>query len=137
MTELQWEVNLTQWFIEGTFSAAILFAMIYIPFYKWRETITGRATAILDLAIAGSLLHSSLLSWGVTSLSVKADGVANLPPGFWNNTLTWVSIISVGAAGVSIVTLTFAALQHLEPETTNRFFVKVLHLGGNTGRKDG
>lgn len=129
MTQLQFEVDLTEWFIQGTFIASLVFATVYIPFFKWRETITGRATTTLVLSIAGALLHSVLVLWGVTTITKGAS--PDQTTGFWNQFLTWVAIISLGFACISIATLAFVAVRYLiaESETTNRFLCKVFHLG--------
>lgn len=128
MSSLQVEVDLTSWFIQATFIAAIIFAAVYIPFYDWRETLTGKAVTILVLSIAGALLHSCLVIWHATSLSVKA-GTSTDVTGFWNNFLTWLAIISLGGAALSITVLVFETLRGIFSETDKPWLCRLLMLG--------
>lgn len=124
MTQVQLEVDLTEWFIQGTFLAAVLFALVYIPFFKWRETVTGRATTVLVLAIAGALLHSTLIVWGVVGVSV-AKNSKPVPGNFINQFFTWLSIVSIGAAGLSIVILTWQAGRFMLIDTDSKFLKRM------------
>jgi hypothetical protein len=113
--------NLTKYFIVGTFCASVLFAILYGPLFNWQGTVTGRATFILDLSIAGALLHFVLLIWGVRTTGIKpgsADGISNLGP-WYDAALTWFSVISIAIAGISIIILIWQLLRVLafDPQT--------------------
>jgi hypothetical protein len=123
MTEFQWETDLTEWFIEGFFIGALLFTVIYVPFFKWRATSTGRAIATLVLAIVGALLHSVLNIWGVTQIG-KPGGQGQM-----NEALAWFAIFSLGAGALAVITLSFTAARFLFAESDNKFVCKALHLG--------
>lgn len=118
LSSLRLETDLTSWFIQATFIAAIVFAAIYIPFYDWRGTLTGKAVTTLILCIAGALLHSVLVLWGVHRES-----------GFWADFITWLAILSLGGAAVSIIVLTFEMLRGIFSETDKPWLCKVLLLG--------
>lgn len=126
MTLLQIQTDLTEWFIEGTFIAALIFALVYIPFFDWRETVTGRATTILDLSIAGTLLHSVLIIWGVDTVSVRHP---EAPSGFWSQLVDWLSIVSLGAAGLAICMLAWQAGRYVLAQSTNKIICRVFYLG--------
>lgn len=136
MSQVQWEIGLTEWFIVGTFIASIVFASLYIPFYEWRETVTGRAVTILILAIAGALLRSVLVLWGVVTVTVKPGGktLQTETMGFWNEFFTWFSVISLGFAGLSIILLIYALFRNLFLNSDNTIICWILHLGKHNGR---
>lgn len=104
MTQLEFATDLTEWFAEFTFIAALVFAVIYAKMYQWRETLTGHATLTLTLCIAGALLHTVLIIWGLDTVHLTRTGISTLH-GFWNETLTWLSIICFGGAGTAITIL--------------------------------
>jgi hypothetical protein len=123
----QLEVNLTEWFLEGTFLAALLFAVVYIPFFDWRATVTGRATTTLILSIAGALLHSVLLIWGVIGISVSKYATQK-PGGVTDQVFTWISVVSLGGAGLSILILGWQSLRYMHAETNNKFLRWILNI---------
>jgi len=127
VNELQLEIDLTRWFLEGAFISAVLFAVVYIPFFKWRETVTGRATTVLVLAIAGALLHSVLVAWGLISVSV-AKNAKPIQGGIEDQFFTWLSIVSVGAAGLAILMLTWQAAHYMLADTGNKFLRWMFHI---------
>ena len=131
MSQVQWEIDLTEWFVQGTFIASVVFAMVYIPFYDWRETLTGKAVTVLILAIAGALFRSVLVLWGVITVTVRPDTVrqGSATIGFWNEFFTWLSIVSLGAAGVSITLLLWESLRGIFSESENKIICKAFRLG--------
>ena len=128
MSSLQLEVDLARWFTEATFIASVICALIYIPFFEWRETKTGKAFTTLILAIAGALLRPVLIIWGVITVSIRpgAKNPDNL--GFWNNFFIWLSIISLGAAGLALATLAFKILQVIFAESENKWICKLFFI---------
>jgi hypothetical protein len=128
MSQLEFATDLTTWFVEGTFIAALVFSVIYGFAFDWRHTVTGRCTLTLDLSIAGALLHSVLIIWGIQTVHLTHTGVENLS-GFWNETLTWISVISLGGAGAAITILTWQCTRYLNAQSENRFLNKFLRLG--------
>jgi hypothetical protein len=123
----QLEVNLTEWFLQGTFLAALLFAVVYIPFFDWRATVTGRATTTLILSIAGALMHSTPVVWGVVGITVSKHAVQE-PGGVVNQVFTWVSIVSLGGAGLSILILGWQSLRYMNAETNNKLLRWILNI---------
>lgn len=124
------EVDLARWFTEGTFIISVIFALIYIPFFEWRETKTGRAFTTLILSIAGALLRPVLIIWGIISVRSNSN-----PAGFWNDLFTWLSIISLGAAGIAIAVLAFKTLQILFAESKNKWICKLFFIGREPPRE--
>lgn len=120
MTQLQLEIDLTEWFIEATFIASLIFAAVYIPYYDWRDTLTGKAVTVLVLSIAGALFHSVLIVWHVTR-----DGAG----GFWGEFLIWLSIVSLGGAGLGIILLFYDLLRGIHSESDKKWICKLLMLG--------
>jgi hypothetical protein len=123
VSSLQLETDLTGWFTEGTFIISVVLALVYIPSFEWRETGTGKAFTILILAIAGALFRPVLIIWGVISFR---QGTKQL--GFWDDLFIWLSIISLGAAGIAIATLTFKTLQVLFTESGNKWICRLLFI---------
>jgi len=124
LSSLQLETDLTDWFAVGTFIAAIVFAAIYIPFFKWRETLTGKSVTVLILAIAGALLHAVLTYWHVIP-NLKTE--QQQTSGF--HFFLWFSIVSLGFAGVAIIALTYETLRGIFSESENKWVCRLLRLG--------
>jgi len=121
----QLQLDLSEWFVEIAFISAIIFAVIYIPFYKWRETLTGKAVTVLILAIAGALFRPVLLIWHVIHYPKGNQS----PGGFWNDCFTWLSIVSLAAAGAAIIALIFEMLRGIFSESENKWICRLLMLG--------
>lgn len=132
MSQLRWVVDLSDWGVEATFITALALAVVYMTFFTWRETMTGRSITVLSLSIAGALLHSVLVIWGVISVRFTAHDGAALN-GFWDEFFTWLSVICLMGAALALATLTFTALRYLpaEAQTKNNLLCKVLRLGGS------
>lgn len=132
--QLQFLTSLAGDETQGTFLAALLFAILYhFLRFRWWESVTGRAWMTLDLAVAGSLLHSVLIAWDVPTIQIRADGVHGNYLGAWYDAvLTWFSILCQGAAGLAILVLTWQTLQYAvaeaqaEPERKHSRLVRAL-----------
>lgn len=127
MTQLQLEQDLIRWFIQGAFIAALVFGAVYVPFFEWHDTVTGRAIVTLVLSLAGALFHSVLIIWGVPSFQFK-DGEVSLGP-WWANALNWLSIISLGAIVIAIAMLAWQTLRYLNMHSVNKWACRLLWLG--------
>lgn len=111
MSQVQWQVNLTQWSVQVMWIAAVILSVIYIPNFNWNQSLPGKGFCILILAIVGALLRSVLLIWGVIHITVLAGGKEQY--GLWDEIFTWISIVSLAAAGLAIVLLLFHTAREL------------------------
>jgi hypothetical protein len=111
--------DLTKYFAQATFIASLLFALVYqLLKFRWWETVTGRATITLDLSIAGALLHTVLVIWGLPTVTLTKRAVSFGP--WYDEILTWVSVISLGTAGLAIFLLCWQAFRYSYAETGTR-----------------
>jgi hypothetical protein len=105
MTQAQLQTNLISYFDQGTFIAALFFAVVYqLLKFRWWESVTGRAWMALALSVAGTLLHPVLIAWGVPPVP---QGRAP----WYDVALTWFAVLSVGVVGVAILVLAWQAVR--------------------------
>lgn len=102
MSQAEWQVDLAQWSVQVMWIAAVLLSLIYIPNFNWKESLPGKGFCILILAIVGALFRSVLVIWGVIHITLIGGKEEY---GIWDEIFTWLSIISLAAAGVAIVLL--------------------------------
>jgi hypothetical protein len=113
MTQAQLLGNLASDFSQATFLIALLFAVIYqLLRFKWWQSVTGRAWMALALSVAGTQLHTVLLLWGVPPLTSPTTP-------WYDVALTWFSVLSIGAVGVTILVLIWQAIRITVAEEQN------------------
>jgi hypothetical protein len=110
MSQLQWQEDLAQWSVQGMWIAAVLLSIIYIPNFNWRQSLPGRGFCILILAIVGALFRNVLVIWGVITITLVAGKEEY---GLWDEIFTWLSIVSIAAAGIAIILLLFHTAKEL------------------------
>jgi hypothetical protein len=110
MSQLQWQVDLSRWSVEGMWIAAVLLSLVYIPNFNWKQSLPGRGFCILILAIVGALFRSVLVIWGVIHIHMVGGQEQY---GVWDEIFTWLSITGVAAAGVAIILLLFHTVKQL------------------------
>lgn len=117
MSQLQWQADLSEWFVEGAWLAAVLLAALYIPNFNWKETLPGKGFFILILAICGALFKNVLMIWGVIHVTEVHEEIQY---GLLDEIFTWISIVSLGAAGVAIVLLLTHTVRTLKADSQKK-----------------
>lgn len=132
MSQVQWQADLSQWFAQVFFIAAFVVAIIYIGYYDWEETVTGRAVTVLLIAIVGALLERVLIIWKIirwpAATTIKQIQQAETA-GFWNDFFTWLSVISLGAGALALIVLGWEILRGIFQDTEKKWLCKLLLLG--------
>jgi hypothetical protein len=108
------------------FYAAVLHLVFYCPFFRWWETVTGRAVVMLSAALIGTLLHTMLTLYGAIHLTVKSVHTSG---GVLDDALTWVSVVSLAGAALAVALLAVQALRYTFAQSDNRIICHLLMLG--------
>jgi hypothetical protein len=116
----QFQIDLFQWFAEGTFCAALLFLAVYMRLFDWRRTVTGRALVTVAGSIAGTLLHFVIIFWGGPGFGHDTQ--------WWQDALAWLSVVSLLGAGTGLVILTWQALLRHALESEKPWVTRLLRL---------